>query len=1141
MSAIFISHSHKDNAWAERIRNWLLDEEKQRQEEQRYLSLFLDIDEESGIDVGERWREQLFEHLQLCAAVVVICSEAYASSQWCLAELGVAMASGKLVLPVRIDASPLPKLLSETQATALAVIDLEQGSAAGWGRLQKGLEPLSWQMRQPWPPNKEPNVSPFPGLDCFERKHAAVFYGQEVVREKLLAAIRRLPARQSRLLLILGASGCGKSSLLRAGVMPWLAAAERGRWIVLEPFRPEQKPFDALGFALARVHENLKQPAPAEPARTAAALDQQLRRLRLAAGQQEARIVIAIDQFEELLAREEGRGDGDGKEADAFLTLLAELLAQKNSQVLILATLRSDFYGLLQLHPSALHRRAGDPIPLGPLDVAGFRQVIEGPARRVGMRLEPGLSDLLVRDTATGDALPLLAFTLSELWELRDGRPRSGRLTVAHYITHGGLDGAVERKADEVLATSGATEEEIEALERAFIDHLVRLTSDGQAAKQPAPLEALPAASLRLVGLFVEARLLVAGKGRDRDAVEIAHEALLRTWPTLKIWIDKGREALMQRLRVRRLGEDLNAKAAERERRQALEQLAALAASGGLAAQAVEREGAQPLAELLAAAAAPQVDRQEAALVLALIGAEQPLRDCLGDTEAPVAVRRRAAESLGLLAKRSDDKTQRQRIADELEGWLRGEALDVLIEVELDPATLDPAEVQGLVEESQRQVAEGMQQALQSGQLSPELDQDQLQEIYKQNVNWIVVEQLYKKLWAEGKASGWAEHDARLPLLQGASRGLQLVASADLPLFGSGPGLVVPMLSLTALEQGSGLRIRTEVVEVPVWQLPLPGGEQLELVVVEGGEYWIGSPEEEVGRLVYSEQRIRQKCEGVDVEVLRKVRLTSYAMVRHPITQAQWRAVVQALAAEQRGQLEASPHTFREEDSWERYAQPGALPVDSVSWNQCQQWLEALNRWLACQWPEWAEQNSGLGSQAVQLALPSESQWEAACRAAQASSAEAPELSPFHFGATLDPSWVRYDANYTYGRGRRGNYEKRPVPIGFFGLVNRWGLAEMHGQLQEWCGDQWHRSPICEDLGGTTQALLDGSALEGPDPGLAEVPSEQEMKLLRGGSWFAVPRICRAALRSSNLPANVFSFVGVRPCCLLPPGSLLGS
>jgi formylglycine-generating enzyme required for sulfatase activity len=99
----------------------------------------------------------------------------------------------------------------------------------------------------------------------------------------------------------------------------------------------------------------------------------------------------------------------------------------------------------------------------------------------------------------------------------------------------------------------------------------------------------------------------------------------------------------------------------------------------------------------------------------------------------------------------------------------------------------------------------------------------------------------------------------------------------------------------------------------------------------------------------------------------------------------------------------------------------------------------------------------------VQLALPSESQWKAVCRAEEASSAEAPESSPFHFGATLDPSWARYDATYPYGRGRRGDYKKRPVPIGFFGLVNRWGLAELHGQL-------------------------------------AEVPMEQQMKLLRGGS-----------------------------------------
>jgi formylglycine-generating enzyme required for sulfatase activity len=1033
-----------------------------------------------------------------------------------------------LVLPVRIDASAELRLLSESQRTQLLPIVLDPTGLEGWQRLERGLQALSWQERLDWPPDNEPHASPFPGLSCFERKHAPVFFGQDQTLRQAQAKVEALTASASRLLLILGASGCGKSSLLRAGLLPWLAGAEPGRWIVLDPFRPGRNPFRWLAVALQNAVPAAGQTAPRESVRTATEILERLEELRVHTGQQDAKVVIAIDQFEELLGRGDGREDATPTEADHFLATLAELLKLEGSRVLILATLRSDFLGSLQLHPSRLHSLVGDPILLGPLDVAGFRQVIEAPAQRVGVRLETGLSDRLVRDTPSGDALPLLAFTLRELW---DGRAADAGLTLKQYDDFGGLEGAVQRKADEVLASSGATEAEIEALERAFIDHLVRLTSDGQAAKQPARWEALPAASRRLVGLFVEARLLVSGKGSDGDGVEIAHEALLRTWPTLVGWIVKGREALLQRLRVRRLGEDLNAKAAERQRRQALEQLAALAASGGVEAQAVEREAAKPLAELLAAADAPEADRLDAALVLALIGIEAPLRQCLGDTAAPVAVRRRAAESLGLLAKRSADKTQRDRIAAELEGWLRSEALDVWIEVDLDPAVV--AEVTNAVDAYVSQLAAAGRLEGMSEELIARSRQD------------LVEQELRRQPCDSGTAPGWAEHDARLPLLQGASRGLQLAASADLPPWGSGPGRVVPMLTLTAHEEEGGLRIRTEVVTPAVWKLPLPAGEQLELVVVEGGDYEIGSPSEEMGRAVYSERSFRQKCEGVDVEALRKVRLRSYALVRHPISQAQWRAVVEGLAAEQRGQLEASPHTFREEDSWERYGQPGALPVDSVSWNQCQQWLEALNGWLVGQWPEWAEQNPGLGSQAVQLALPSESQWEAACRAQEVSSADERKSPPFHFGATLDSSWARYDANYTYGRGRRGDYKKRPVPIGFFGLVNRWGLAELHGQLQEWCADQWHRSPIPADQGnqlgwsgggGTTQALLDGSALEGPDPGLAEVPNEQEMKLLRGGSWFDDPRNARAAVRLSNRPDDLNTDVGVRPGCFSPPG-----
>ncbi len=176
--------------------------------------------------------------------------------------------------------------------------------------MELGLQDLCWQDRLACPPQKEPPASPFPVLYCFEKKHAGVFFGQEMVPEKLLAAIRWLPARQSRLLLTLGASGCGKSWMLQAGVMPWLAAVDHERWIVLEPFRPEEKLFDALAFELGLAHLNLEQPAPAEPARTAAAWEQQLRHLSLAAGQQDAQVMIAIDQFEEFLARQEVRGDG---------------------------------------------------------------------------------------------------------------------------------------------------------------------------------------------------------------------------------------------------------------------------------------------------------------------------------------------------------------------------------------------------------------------------------------------------------------------------------------------------------------------------------------------------------------------------------------------------------------------------------------------------------------------------------------------------------------------------------------------------------------------------------------------------------------------------------------------------------------
>jgi formylglycine-generating enzyme required for sulfatase activity len=654
----------------------------------------------------------------------------------------------------------------------------------------------------------------------------------------------------------------------------------------------------------------------------------------------------------------------------------------------------------------------------------------------------------------------------------------------------------------------------------------VRLTSDGQEAKQPERLEALPAASRRLVSLLVEARLLVSGKGADGDQVEIAHEALLRTWPKLVRWIEKGREALQQRQLVRRLAEDLSADAPEGQRRQALEQIAALAAAGGSEADAVRREAHQPLVDLLTAAA-PLDDREDAALVLAMIDQAEPLEDCLADIHAPVALRRRAAESLGLLARRSGDEAQGQRIRKDLEAVLRSTPLDLRIAPVSDPKVISAAR-----QSAQITVAAQVAEERASGQLAG-VTQAQLVHRIQQEEEMLT----HVEIWASGQAPGWAEHDAHLPILQGAARGIQLGVASDLPLLGMETVRKVPMLVLTAKEEEGGLRITTEVILRNVWKLPLPAGEQIEMVEIPGGEHRIGSPSEEAGRDKYT--KVRQGCDGVDVEAERTVRLEPFLLVRHPITQAQWRSVVEAIPERERGQLKASPGSFQPDKLWERHGQPGALPVDSVSWNECRQWLEFLNGWLRREWA----QVRGVKA-APQLELPSETQWEVACRAGSG--------TPFHFGATVDASWARYENSYTYGMGRRGeSSQKPPAVVGFSGLVNRWGLADLHGQLQEWCADRWHPSPLRQKLSATgswmvrsaleSQAPMDGQAWDDKDPSLGAVPQEQEMRLLRGGSWFSQPRNCRAATRNSYRPDGALHFFGFRPCCLLAPDTQPGS
>jgi hypothetical protein len=450
------------------------------------------------------------------------------------------------------DHSDLPRLLSETQAWVLEAIDLHAGSPAGWRALERGLEVLSWRERLRW----NEGVCPFPGLPAFSRRVAPVFFGRDaaiaVVQQKLHALAQRAPA----FLLLLGASGYGKSSLVRAGVVPQLEVDGERQWLLLEPFSPGSAPFArlrrALKAVLAAVEE--KPPEATEGEGEADGLVWQLQWLH---GEGQAPVLLVIDQFEELLA--------DGNSAgERFLEFLQALLTVPLSGVMVLATMRTDCLDRLQTRWPALTAMATTE-QLQPICPEDFGELITGPAERSGLTLQPGLTERLVADSGGRDALPLLAFTLEKLWKLwkKRGAAVAGPngawwdLTLDDYVALGGVAGAVSSQAEICWNPATSSAEVTAALREAFPDHPVSLKEDGLVAKRAARLVDLPERSKSIVQRFVDVRLLVS----DAGVVAIAHEALLRSWAPLVGWIKESQEELLQRRRVRRFCDDLNAEA----------------------------------------------------------------------------------------------------------------------------------------------------------------------------------------------------------------------------------------------------------------------------------------------------------------------------------------------------------------------------------------------------------------------------------------------------------------------------------------------------------------------------------------------------------------------------------------------------
>src|SRR3954469_8124608 len=428
MASVFVSHSSRDRAVTDRV--------VQRLRAAGFAALFVDFDPEQGIPAGRSWERELYAQLRKTDAVIFLASEASVASSWCLVEVGLARSLGRPVFPVRLQSGVGLPLLADVQWIDLT--DAEGGLGRLLGGLRTaGLDPadsFAW----------DPNRSPYPGLVPFAPEDAAVFFGRQPETHRLMELLTpTLQHGPGRFVAVVGPSGSGKSSLLHAGLLPRLARMPE-RWLVVPPLRPGRQPMTTLAGSLARAFTARGHPRPA--GEVAAGLERGSAGLVELAGQLadlvangagRPGVLVVVDQAEELLTRTGTR------EQQAFLQLLGGAL-HEDSPVWAVATIRSEFLSTAP-ERAGLAEAVDDPLVIEPLSRGRLAEVIARPAQRAGLELEPGLMERMVEDTAGGDALPLLGYTLHELYQ-RTGPER--HITDADYNAVGGVIGALRHRAD---------------------------------------------------------------------------------------------------------------------------------------------------------------------------------------------------------------------------------------------------------------------------------------------------------------------------------------------------------------------------------------------------------------------------------------------------------------------------------------------------------------------------------------------------------------------------------------------------------------------------------------------------------------------------------------------------------------------
>ena len=539
MADIFISHSSSDNKVVDIIKTWL-------ERDRSSWSVFLDKHPRDGILAGQGWQEQLRKELRSCRLVLAVVTEDWLASKWCFTEAVTADFQGKDFIAV------LPNELPDTvfQGAPSVVNDrqrqlLDFSTGFGWSDLlhaldNSGLDPNQWFAIPK-------QVGPYPGFVAFEEKDAGVFFGRNQEITQYLNILKTLKSPDlAQAFVISGGSGSGKSSLLKAGLIP--RVRRQTDWLVIAPFDLSWEPVYALFSALQEAANTVQAEIdiPETPPSTVESLVETLQRIfRAIENQANAWILLALDQAEVMLTKQV---NDDNNSAFFLLNAVGHLLASRNRKLVAVLTIRTEFLPALERVLPAGVRFHNESLPL----ITALSEVVEKPAARFGITLEEGLSGMIVEETRSAEALPLLAYTLKELYE-RHGADK--HLTVKEYQMLGGVEGAIEKKLSEVLADPRPSNQAIVAFRHCFVRQLVRTDENAiegtRYTRGALAFSEAPEAAHDILKRLELARLLITD---NRGNLVIAHDRLIKDWPgiPLKTWLNEDSDArnLLARLKT---------------------------------------------------------------------------------------------------------------------------------------------------------------------------------------------------------------------------------------------------------------------------------------------------------------------------------------------------------------------------------------------------------------------------------------------------------------------------------------------------------------------------------------------------------------------------------------------------------------